>query len=156
MQKGVSPLIATVLLIAFTVGVAGIIVTWVTSFSTSTTQRVSQQADIQVICSYGSINLRSLRFANSQLSGTIENKGQIPLGNISLSIIYANATSEKIGLCLPASSAGSCPVSNLTLGLAERATFNVTISGSNYAEITVATNCTGVTDTVKAGDVAAG
>lgn len=156
-QKGISPIVATVLLIAFTVSVAGILITWLSGFATTTTEQVGSTSTKLVTCSQGQINIRNLQYWSSavKLSGVIENTGLIALGDLALSIIFQNATSQKIDLCTPASSAVSCSSANLTLGVAQQATFNITIGGSNYNEIRVITNCSGVVDTALRGDVVA-
>lgn len=151
--KGVSPLIATVLLISFTVAVAGIIATWITQFASTTSQTVSKQSDTEITCAYGSVNIRSLKYSSPFLSGVVENNGQIDLGSISLSIIYQNATSEKIQLCKSGITGQSCATSNLSLRVSEQQSFNFTLNGSNYEEIRVITNCSNVVDTAKRVDV---
>ena len=50
-MKGISPLIAAVLLIAFTVAVGGIIATWLTSFSKTTTAGVESSTKGASKCS---------------------------------------------------------------------------------------------------------
>lgn len=50
-SKGISPMIAVVLLIAFTVAVGGIMSVWMTSFTTSTTGSVDSAATNQTRCS---------------------------------------------------------------------------------------------------------
>lgn len=150
--KGISPLVATVLLIAFTVAVAGIIATWLTGFTTTTTEIVGKRSETEVTCAYGSINLRSLKYSNTYLSGAIENNGLITVGNISLIILYQNATSEKIGLCLSGGTHIRCSVGDMSLLVAEQKSFNVS-TGSNYDEIKAITNCSNVVDTAKRSDV---
>lgn len=153
--KGISPLVATVLLIAFVVAIAGVIAAWLSGFAKSQTELVSSQSSLSVTCSYGSINMKSLKFTSSvsKLAGTLENNGQIPLGNITLSIVYQNATSQTIALCTDPTGASSCSVANLSLTVAQQAAFNVTIWGSNYDTFKAITNCTSVSDSADRGDV---
>lgn len=49
-NKGISPLIATVLLIGFTVALAAVIMTWGTDFIRGTTQNVDDQQKRSLIC----------------------------------------------------------------------------------------------------------
>lgn len=153
--KGISPLVATVLLIAFVVAVAGLVATWVNGFTKSQTQLVSDQSTLSISCSYGGINVKNLVFqgATTQLAGVIENNGQVPLGNFTLSVVYQNATSQTIQICSAPSGSVSCPVSNLTLTTSQQAAFNLTIWGSNYNTVKVATNCSSVSDTADRGDI---
>lgn len=154
--KGVSPLVATVLLIAFVVAVAGIIAAWTTGFAKSQTAVVEQQSTYAITCGYGSINMKSLVFqsSGSRLAGTIENNGQISLGNITLRIVYQNATSESVGLCSSATGAVSCSVGNLSMMPSDQSSFNVTIWGGNYDTVRITTNCSTVSDSASRGDVA--
>ncbi|MBI2085191.1 MAG: hypothetical protein HYT71_01620 [Candidatus Aenigmarchaeota archaeon] len=56
-QKGLSPLIASVLLIGFTMAVAAILVVWITGFTQQQTTTVGQRADLQTKCSYSSFTV---------------------------------------------------------------------------------------------------
>lgn len=50
MTKGLSPVVATVLLIAFAVAIAGLVAIWLTGFTTSTTEFTSEQGDKLTAC----------------------------------------------------------------------------------------------------------
>jgi flagellin-like protein len=50
MMKGLSPVVATVLLIAFAVAIAGLVAIWLTGFATSTTEFTSEQGDKLTAC----------------------------------------------------------------------------------------------------------
>lgn len=139
-MKGISPLIATVLLIAFTIAVAGIISIWLTSFTKTSSQLVEEEATTQLVCSYGGISLSDLRYSNNRLSGNVENTRTIVLGDITIQILYTNATSQKEPL-------------NITLEPREKISFNLSAS-SNYDKIRVMTNCSSVYDEVGSSDVA--
>ncbi|HLC72216.1 MAG TPA: archaellin/type IV pilin N-terminal domain-containing protein, partial [Candidatus Nanoarchaeia archaeon] len=49
-NKGISPLIATVLIIGFTVALAAIIMTWGRGFIDSTTKDVDKQRETALLC----------------------------------------------------------------------------------------------------------
>ncbi len=49
-KKGISPLIATVLILGFTVALAAVIMTWGTSFTKDMQKTTKETADIQVVC----------------------------------------------------------------------------------------------------------
>lgn len=152
LNKGISPLIATVLLIAFTVGVAGIISTWLTGFTQQSTKQVGEQSNIEVTCSYGGISLSSLRYGSNTMAGNIENTGSISLGNITLQIIYSNKTVDKYTLCLVSAVGNNCTTANISIGARELITFNVSTS-STYDKIRVYTNCSKVYATATSSDV---
>ncbi len=151
-MKGISPLVATVLLIAFVVSVAGILSIWLNSLTVSTTQLVGGEASTAITCSYGGIKLSDLSFSNGFLTGGIENTGSITLGNLSLQIIYQNLTAQRIYLCLQAGVAKSCSAATLSLFPRDLVYFNVSIS-SNYDKIRVLTNCTSVYFEAERSDV---
>lgn len=153
--KGISPLVATVLLIAFVVSVGGLVAAWTSSFTKDTTQLVADQSKIQVTCQYGKLNLKSLQFASTpvKLSGVMENNGLIALGNLTLTVIYQNSTSQRFELCSDPAGAASCSSGNLTLTQSQLAAFNITIGGSNYDSIRLSSNCTSAYDTADRGDV---
>lgn len=154
--KGISPLIATVLLIAFTVAIGGLISVWLTSFTRTQTSAVGSQASTSITCSNGNIALSSVCYGNSYLAALLTNTGSISLGNLSLTITFQNATTtQKIYLQSLGSSVNGTPscCGNLSLGPSEITSFNVTIGGSNYDTIRVVSNCSGVIASVDSGDV---
>jgi flagellin-like protein len=149
MNKGVSPLIATVLLIAFTIAVGGIISVWLTSFTTTTTQTVGQQSQTQIVCGTGGIQLSNVGYCSPYITGYVSNTGSISLGNITFTVLYADTTREmfytqynstvmKLSTCC----------GNFTMLPGEKYWFNFSISKSNYQILRVVTNCTTITDEV--------
>jgi flagellin-like protein len=154
--KGISPLVATVLLIAFVVATGGLVAAWLGNFTKEQAQLTSDQSRLQISCQAAKIAMKNLRFdsASSTLSGTIENNGfGLALGNLTLSIVYQNATSQSINLCSTSTGAVSCGVGNMSLIPAQLTTFNVTIGGSNYDIIKLSTNCTTAYHTAQRGDI---
>jgi flagellin-like protein len=145
--KGISPLIATVLLIAFTVAVGGLINIWLTSFTKTQTQAVGSQASTSIACSNGGLSLSSLYYCNPYLTGTISNIGTVSLGNISLIITFTNYSMvQKLYLQLLGSTVNvtSTCCGNVSLWPSELISFNGTIGGSNYDIVKVVSNCSGV------------
>jgi len=155
-SKGISPMVATVLLIAFTVAVAGIVSIWITGFTTTSTEGVGEHSEIELYCAYGGISVSSLSYCNSNsyLSGIVENTNLVDIGNITIQITFQNATqTQKIYLCKNGSACMGLGASNMSLTPRELATFNVTIDGSNYDKIHVYTNCSNVYDDALSSDV---
>jgi len=139
-MKGVSPLIATILLIAFTLSVAGIVSIWLTGFARTSTETVGKESSTQLICSYGGIALSNLKFSNNRLSGSIENTRTIILGNITIQVLYTNASSPQTEKLY------------VSLTPREKYSFNISIS-YNYDKIRVITNCSSVYDEVGSSEV---
>src|SRR3990167_6520497 len=90
-KKGVSPLIATVLLIAVTMAIAGVMATWATTFTAGKVE----EANIGAEC-IGAIDISSLSFSNTTVSIKIRNVAdRINLTNIKASVEYSDATLNK-------------------------------------------------------------
>lgn len=135
-MKGLSPFIASVLLIAVAITVAGIFSGWFTNFIKTITSMIEGGEETRIQCNYGGIALSDLEYntTSKYLSGYIENIDIIPLGNIDLEIFYDNATKEEKDL-------------NKVLEPGEKDVFDVTLN-SNYEKIRVMTNCSNVYDEV--------
>ena len=147
-MKGISPLVATVLLIALTVGIGGVIGFWLTGFTQTSTQIVAQQGQLQIICQNGAIDVVNLKYCNNNITGTVRNNGRIALGNITVQVIFNNAS--QVNLALNDSSG-----SYLALKPGVVFAFNQSIGSTNYNKIFISTNCSGVTTTADSTDVAA-
>ena len=153
-MKGLSPLVATVLLIAFTVGVGGLISVWITGFTQTSSNIVSKDAENRIVCSNGAVDLSSLRYCNSNISGIIKNNGMIILGNITLQSVFTNGT--MVTHALNDTGAGGGSNGNfLSLRAGRLFSFNVSLGGSTYDRIYVYTNCSSITDTATSSDVTA-
>lgn len=137
MNKGITPLIASVLLIAFTLVIAGIYSGWITSFTKSTAEDVQKKSEVRVTCSYGGIALSNLKYnttaSNGNLTGTIENTDIITLGDVDIEIFFTNNTRYLSDL-------------NKNLQPGEKDTFNIRINTTTYDKIRVKTNCSNVFD----------
>lgn len=153
-MKGISPLVATVLLIAFTVAVAGLLSSWLTGFTSSTTQQVAQSSSNTLSCSYGGLSLGSLKYSSSNvtLTGNIENTGTVSLGNFSISIIYSNKTVSQYLLCTIGGIGSNCTAKNISLSPRDILTFSLPVS-STYDTIRVSSNCSSVYGQATSGDV---
>jgi len=89
--KGISPLIASVLLIAFTMAIAGIMATWATTFSTE--RLASAEETAQCI---GVLDISSLAYNNGTISVKIRNVGEIRnLTGLRATIEYADTSKNK-------------------------------------------------------------
>lgn len=93
MKKGIDPIIATVLLIAFTMAVAAILVSWITGFTKTQTTYVGEKGEKQVKCTYGDIDAGKsdvwYNFTSSPglVNTTIFNRGDEDLYNFSFLVI---------------------------------------------------------------------
>jgi len=96
MQKGISPLVATVLLIAITMTLAGIVAFWGSSFFRTSLPTENQTQALQA-CSGGSIKLISSSYdSNTQtFTITIYNDGTQRLVINNITFIYADRAESK-------------------------------------------------------------
>ncbi|MBI3412609.1 MAG: hypothetical protein HY051_00825 [Candidatus Aenigmarchaeota archaeon] len=53
--KGINPLIASVLLIGFTMAVAAVLVLWITGFTQQQTESIGQRGEQQTLCAYSTL-----------------------------------------------------------------------------------------------------
>lgn len=89
--KGVSPLIAAVLLIAVTMAIAGVMATWATTFTAGKVDEANVGADC-----IGAIDISSLTFNNGTVSVKIRNVAErINLTIIRASVEYGDASKNK-------------------------------------------------------------
>ena len=154
-MKGISGFIATILIIAFTVAIAGVVSSWLLGFANVETKTVGSQSNLKIICNDGGIILSDLKYYCPKLAGKVKNTGRISLGNITLQILYTNSTQETQcisyadGLLVNV----ICP-GNLSISVGEEYPFNLTIGGSNYDTIRVYANCSAdVSYEAKSSDV---
>ena len=63
-KKGISPVIAVVLLIGFTVAVGAVLINWLGSLSGSHMEKTSEIADKQLKCSRSVFNIERVKFGN--------------------------------------------------------------------------------------------
>ncbi len=87
-RKGISPLIAAVLLIAFTMAVAAILTAWVTSFTQDTTESVGNESERLVGCSFASLDIYDAVLSGSTLTVNVANTGTRDMDNASLVVFH--------------------------------------------------------------------
>ena len=89
--KGVSPLIASVLLIAVTMAIAGVMATWATTFTAGKVQEANAGADC-----IGALDISSLGFSNTTVSVKIRNVAdRLNLTDIKASMEYSDIAKNK-------------------------------------------------------------
>ena len=80
MKKGVSPLIAVVLLIVFTVAVLTMIMSWMNTYTKTTATSASANTDTVITCSQQTVNIPTTGVVSNTtgyVTVNIENNGQI-------------------------------------------------------------------------------
>ena len=91
MLKGISPLVATVLLIAITMTLAGIVAFWGSTFVRGGLPTENQTQQIQT-CAGGSIKLFRDNFSSNVLTLNIYNDGSQKLSLTNITIVYSDRT----------------------------------------------------------------
>lgn len=149
-SKGLSPLVATILLVGITVSVAALVSFWVKDFVTSISRTVANNTESQMKCVYGSIALSDVNYCanRNELSGRIINNEIISFNTVTLQIIYTNGSSPFFPLCLSGSNVVSCGFSNLTISPGYIYAFNISGITNGFSFINIITDCVGVTDIV--------
>lgn len=102
-MKGISPFIATVLIIAFTIGAGMLLGPWIYSLTQSQSQTIGKESETRLECNYGGIRIDDdtikCSFTGNPdfLNFTIENTGTIDLYNFTCEIkVGDNITSYNI------------------------------------------------------------
>lgn len=102
-MKGISPFIATVLIISFTIGAGMLLGPWIYSLTQSQAGTVGQESETRLECNYGGIRIDDdtikCSFTGNPdfLNFTIENTGTIDLYNFTCEI-YQNGVIYEYGV----------------------------------------------------------
>lgn len=139
MRKGVSPLVATVLLIVIVVSLVAIISGWLNSFMTDTRETVTNRTDASVQCTGASMNIETVyvNFANGTAANAraiVKNDGVADRVSIVSAQIY-NTTGANFTANLSSSDFPPGTIKTLTFE-------NVGISScSAFSQVVVSTQC---------------
>lgn len=151
-QKGVSPLIATIILIALVVAIAGIAAQFLTSFQQARQQEIREEGEAVVECGLASIEIDtdtvSYTGSSTRLILTIENTGRTALGL--KEIIYSNTSAKISEVVLAVRNDNGLPI-NASSPLAIGSIVTIRNNSVLYRpdRITVTTSCPGVTATIE-------
>jgi flagellin-like protein len=131
-RKGISPLVATVLLVAITMTIAGLLAYWAASFAKTSLPEVNAT---EAQCRFASFKIYSCTHLNSTgtLNLILENQKEIELDDLTVYLIFAN-TSVSDGIPL-----------NKTLTGGALKSFSLS-NVPEFSKISVKTNCPDVYD----------
>lgn len=136
-NKGISPLIAAVLLIAFTVALSTIIMGWMSSMTRETTTSVSGKVGSTLDCSNAAVSIKKVYISGTSATISVANSGYYDL-NVSATLYN--------------STGGSCTTSSATeLTTGTVGTLSLTScpdisTPSDFGSVIVNTQCGGVYD----------
>lgn len=138
-MKGISPLIASVLLIAFTVSISMIIMGWFSTFTKTTTSNISSSAQEAIGCNSASLSIERVYITGTDGAIVVKNSGFI---NLNITGMIINSTG---GTCTSGTSTLS--KGNIT-SLAMTGCYGIGLNCANFSRAIVTSNCGGIDDTV--------
>ena len=143
-MKGISPLIATVMLIAITVIIATIQSGWLTSFTKTQQDTIENRSSEIVDCTSADVTIEDvyLDFTTNVSRVHIRNTGQVnSLGVVS--VLLLTRTGDQMPVVTNMNS-----ISALSKGQQIRIDFNITnlTACSNFSKVTVSTTCPTISD----------
>jgi flagellin-like protein len=131
-MKGISPLVATVLLIAVTMTIAGMLAYWASSFVKTQTGQFENQT-LTSECRFADFKFYSCNYnsTSQQMTFVLENFRSVTLKDLVAYIVYQNGTVANYSL-------------NATLPGASMKGFTIGNVSSDYSSVTIKTHCSEV------------
>lgn len=131
-KKGISPLVAAVLLIAVTMTIAGVLAYWAATFVQTSLPGANQT---ESECRFADFNIYSCRYTNStnSINLILKNEKNIELKNLKLFLFYSNGS-----ISAPINLAGNLPAGGMLKSFIIN---NVT---EDFSRISVGTQCPGI------------
>ena len=145
-MKGVSPLIAAVLLVAFTVAIATLIMGWFSTFTRTTTSTVSNKTSTAIGCSNAQISIEDVYVKNATLINEtrvtviVKNTGYATIGLNSLQVYNTTGQNFSQGFVAATSIApGSIVTYNVT-------NVSMITCPTTFSKAIVTSTCGGISD----------
>ncbi len=143
-MKGISPLLAAVLLIAVTVAIATLVMGWISTITRTSQVAVSNRTTEAVNCASAAVVIDDVYVATGALTATVivRNAGQADSLQLTFAPLY-NATGNSVN------PAETLPVTGFDKGEIQTLTYSSTgiNACANFSKAIVATNCGGVSAT---------
>ena len=144
-MKGISPLIAAVLLIAFTVAIATLIMGWFSTLTRTTTSAVSNKTTEAVACSNAQISISDVYItagtvATGNARVVVKNTGYTTLAINSVQVYNTTGQNHSTGFA----SVNMGPGQTQTISLTN---VSVATCPTVFSKAIVTTNCGGIDDT---------
>ena len=97
-MKAISPMIAVILLIAFTVAIGGILSVWLTSVTQTQTSTTGSYAEKVSKCAGVSLSIKNITpITNNQITFRVSHEsGAIPLKNVKIVVVYINGSTATL------------------------------------------------------------
>lgn len=153
MKKAISPLIATVLLIAFTMTVAVLVQNFFTGFFSTQQSSTTEKATASLNCAYAKLKINSISYngTSTMLKTRITNENQnskdSALANITFSLIMRDGTSTSYG--------ASCNCADESLYPGDTKVYsNASVTGGcNITAVYVSSSCSNAKDSVTSSGI---
>ncbi len=147
-KKGISPLIAAVLLIAFTVAIATLIAGWFSTLARTTTATVTNRTDLAVGCSGASISIDQVYTVANTSGGATSTARAIVRNNglVNLSLVAAQLFNTT-GIGFTTSTSMPVVLARGGVTTISFASVNLVSCPGGFSRVTVTTNCGGVSAT---------
>src|SRR3989338_5150531 len=144
-MKGVSPLVAAVLLIVIVVSITALVSGWLTTFFSGTRETVTNRTDTQVGCTGASLYVESVYVAiangtSGNVRAVVKNDGVID--DTITAAQYLNTTGHNF------STTAALPITSFNRGSIKTLLFeNVSIQNCTaFSQVVVSTNCISARD----------
>jgi len=143
-MKGISPLVASVLLIAITMSIAGILAFWVSSYTTQTLPPLNRTVEE---CRFSNFEIYSCIFntTSSTITFTLHNVGQYEIINLTTYAVFANGTIAPpviLNGTLGTGEFKSYSVSNSTTGVSSATFSKIIVSSLACSGLSTDNSCT--------------
>ena len=144
-MKGISPLIAAVLLIAFTVAIATLIMGWFSSFTRTTTTAVSNSTTQAINCADARVSIRDIYLqstggATGSANVIVENTGGTSVGITGLQLFNISGSAFSVGF----TTIGALNKSQVTTFTITGASFDG--CPGSFSQAVLTTSCGGIGD----------
>jgi len=95
-KRGISPLIATVLLIGFTIVIAALVMIWGSNLVKERAEKIGAKSEAQISCAAKiEIDLKQAECSNSKIKVAVENKGTDSIDGFRARIHYGSDVETK-------------------------------------------------------------
>lgn len=132
-SKGISPIIAAVLLVAVTLGVVGVFSGWAPQLIQSLTESTTNTTEHRIDCDRASLEIMSATYDSGDTIATVRNRGRTDLSNVTVIGFVNDQLSGQDSNNIPQGSVES---------------FNISGSEADIIEV-VSQDCGSVTDRIE-------
>ncbi len=145
-MKGISPLLAAVLLIAITVALATLIMGWMSTITRTSQVKVENKTIQAIDCSAGGISIKEVYIT----AGATTASANVVVSNTGQTDDLQITTAQLLNITGSNFTATNVPITDFDKGDIETLTFSgmgIASCPSDFSKVIVTTNCGGVSDT---------